>query len=133
LGVNIGVFWKREWRPSEWRQCRLSTPRLFFVCTSIVYEEIMIGATPMPQSASLKLKSLLRYPSPMCSQSPSCDVFELWIFWNWFFQGTWFFFHKEKEQKIRIHDHRFTRLLQYFDAKRWLSGKCILNNDHQSK
>ncbi len=36
-GVNIGVFWKRKSRPIEWRQCRLSTRQLYFVCTSIVY------------------------------------------------------------------------------------------------
>jgi hypothetical protein len=29
LGVNIGVFWKRESRPFEWRQCPLLTRQLF--------------------------------------------------------------------------------------------------------
>jgi hypothetical protein len=35
LGVNIGVFWKRESRPIEWRQYRLSTRKFFFFCLHI--------------------------------------------------------------------------------------------------
>ncbi len=30
-GTKIGVFWKRESRPIEWRQCRLSIRQLFFL------------------------------------------------------------------------------------------------------
>jgi hypothetical protein len=57
LGVNIGVFWKRESRPIEWHQCHLSI-RQFFVCTSIVYARIVLEATPIRptvESASLQL------------------------------------------------------------------------------
>jgi hypothetical protein len=46
LGVNIGVFWKRESRPIEWRQCRLSTRQLLFVCTSIVHAVVRARVTP---------------------------------------------------------------------------------------
>ncbi len=36
LGVNIAVFWKRESRPIEWRQCRSQLLPTYFVCTSIL-------------------------------------------------------------------------------------------------
>jgi hypothetical protein len=35
LGVNIRVFWKREPRPIEWRQCRLLTSQLILFCLHI--------------------------------------------------------------------------------------------------
>jgi hypothetical protein len=34
---RFGVFWKRESRPIESRQCRLLNRQLFFICVSIVY------------------------------------------------------------------------------------------------
>ncbi len=49
--MNIGVFWKRESRPIEWRQCLNSTRQLFFfVCTSIVY------AVNSPSVEQLKIR-----------------------------------------------------------------------------
>ncbi len=45
FGVNIGVFWKRESRPIEWRQCASQLANFFFVCTSIVYEQKCPRAT----------------------------------------------------------------------------------------
>jgi hypothetical protein len=54
FGVNIGIFWKRESRPIEWRQCRLSNCQVFF-CLHIygLYMIAPYGGWHLPEVTSL--------------------------------------------------------------------------------
>jgi hypothetical protein len=56
LGVNIGVFWKRESRPIEWPQCRLSTRQLFFFCLHMYSLWITGGFICSPSAPSSQVR-----------------------------------------------------------------------------
>jgi hypothetical protein len=63
LGVNIGVFWKRESRPIEWRQFRLLTRQLF-LCLHIYSLWFVLGHY-VTQSSVRQTKRSCSHPRDM--------------------------------------------------------------------